>query len=122
MGTGRDCIQRGPIKTEGAGIPRVDGDRSKTLTTVFVDHIPKRIVEGDIRRLLPESLIPEAVRIVRRPDVPDAFAFVQVRTAGEAQAIIQRLDRMQLENRILRAELARRSWNGLDTYREKASG
>ena len=77
--------------------------------TVYLGNLPDWVTADDIKSwLVAEDLAADSVKVIRDHDTQESrgFAFVEAPSAGEMEAIIRRLDRAPLEDRLLRANPA----------------
>jgi len=91
--------------------------------TVFLGNLPTWVTADDIKAwLTAENLVADSVKVIRNHETQESkgFAFVEVPTADEMQAIIRRFDRAPLEDRLLRANPAQPS-KGKETTKTAAS-
>lgn len=77
--------------------------------TVFLGNLPTWVTADDIKAwLAADNLVADSIKVIRNPETQESkgFAFIDAPNAEEMQAIIKRLDRAPLEDRLLRANPA----------------
>jgi RNA recognition motif-containing protein len=77
--------------------------------TVFLGNLPAWVTADDIQSWLSaDNLVADQIKVIRNPETQESkgFAFIEAPNQDEMQAIIKRLDRAPLEERLLRANPA----------------
>jgi RNA recognition motif-containing protein len=77
--------------------------------TVFLGNLPAWVTADDIQSWLSaDNLVADQIKVIRNPETQESkgFAFIEAPNQEEMQAIIKRLDRAPLEERLLRANPA----------------
>lgn len=77
--------------------------------TIFLGNLPTWVTADHIKEWLSaDDLVADSIKVIRNHETQESkgFAFIDAPTTDEMQAIIRRLDRAPLEDRLLRANPA----------------